>query len=171
LNFLDFVILLFVIVTFILGYKDGFVRKLIGTVGFFLAVYLGIKLSGLGGTVLGKLLNVEPEFAHVLGGFFIFVLCIVITSVIKRLVHPFDKVNNLINRIVGGVVGSLQILIFLSAAFYLLGIFNYPAKETREKSLLYAKVSAVLPKAFEIITNVSPASGKQIDTLRDSTKQ
>jgi membrane protein required for colicin V production len=170
LNFLDIVIILFLAVTFILGFKDGFVRKLIGTVGFFLSVYLGIKLSGYGGVVLGKLLSVEPEFARVLGGFFIFVLCIIITSIIKRLVHPFDKVNNLINRIVGGVVGSLQILIFLSAAFYLMGIFNYPPKETREKSLLYPKVSSVLPKAFELITNVAPTSGKSIETLQDSTK-
>ncbi len=172
MNSIDIIIIIACVIAFILGYKDGFVRKLIGTVGFFFAVYFGIKFSSFGGDAVNKIMTVEPEFARVLGGFFIFVFTIVIVAITKRLVHPFDKVNNLINRIVGGVVGTLQILVFLSAAFYILNIFSYPSQESRNKSLLYSSVHVILPKTIHLITNVSVKPAALYDQLKnDSTKQ
>lgn len=170
MSFLDIVIFVLCAIAFVLGYKDGFVRKLIGTIGFFLAVYLGIKFSVPGGTFLTKIMGVEPEFARVLGGFFIFVLVIFITSLIKRLVHPFDKVNNLINRIVGGAVGTIQILFFLSAIFYFMNIFGSPAKESRDKSLLYGTVSSILPKAIDTVTGGAPLIQRRSHAPSDTTK-
>ncbi len=170
MSFLDIIIFVFCAIAFVLGYKDGFVRKLIGTLGFFLAVYLGIKFAVPGGTFLNKVMGVEPEFAKVLGGFFIFVLVIFITSLLKRVIHPFDKVNNLINRIVGGFVGSLQILFFLSAAFYFMNIFGSPAKESRDKSMMYGTVASILPAAIEKVTGGAPLIERHIRTPRDSTK-
>ncbi len=169
---IDIIILIACVIAFILGYKDGFVRKLIGTVGFFLAVYLGITFSTFGGDAINKVMTVEPEFARVLGGFFIFVLTIIIAAVTKRLVHPFDKVNNLINRIAGGAVGTLQILIFISAVFYIMNIFSYPSKESRDKSSLYPFVRRILPKTIHTITNVSVRPAALYDRIQnDSTKE
>ncbi len=45
MNILDIVIAAILVIGFILGYKDGFVRKLIGTIGFVAAVYFSIRFS------------------------------------------------------------------------------------------------------------------------------
>ena len=143
---------------FLLGFKDGIIRKIIGTLGFFLAVIIAIRFSPVGGKVVGAITSIEPEFAEVLGGFLIFIVIIVLTSVVKRLVHPHDKVNNLLNKIIGGVAGVLQVLIFLSAIFYLTGKFNFPSKAVQDKSLTFSTVQGVLPKAIDLLTTVKPKS-------------
>ncbi len=159
---LDIIVIAFCAVSFILGFKDGFVRKLIGTVGFFFSVFLGIKLAQYGGKIISSMMGSEPGFSNAFGGFLIFVLCMIATAFIKRWVHPFDKVNNMINKIVGGVAGTIQILIFMSAAFYILNIFNYPSKPVREKSTFYGSVYSVMPKAIEFISGASSSLPKTL---------
>ena len=165
MNYLDIVILLVCGVAFLLGFKDGFVRKIIGTVGFFLAVFLAIRFSPFGGSIVHKVAGIEPEFAQVLGGFVIFILCIVGTSLVKRLIHPFDKVNNMINRIVGGMAGVLQILIFLSALFYLTNVFKFPSEKDRANSFCFPTVQSVLPKTIHLIHSVTPKSKDSIKKM------
>ena len=44
LTILDFIILIVVLIGFILGFKDGFVRKIIGFVGFVTGNYSGCNV-------------------------------------------------------------------------------------------------------------------------------
>jgi len=111
---LDILIIASIIVGFILGFKDGFIRKLVGLVGFILAVVAAVFFAGKLGKLIENLFGIEYYLAEIIGGIFIFILIIAIFMVLKRIVHPFDKVNNIINQIVGGVVGAIQILFFLS---------------------------------------------------------
>ncbi len=156
MNYIDIIIIGVCAIAFLLGFKDGIIRKIIGTVGFFLAVIIAIRFSPFGGKAVSAITSIEPEFAEVLGGFLIFILIIVLTSVVKRLVHPHDKVNNLLNKIIGGIAGVLQVLIFLSAIFYLTGKFNFPSKAVQDKSLTYSTVQGVLPKAIDLLSSVKP---------------
>jgi membrane protein required for colicin V production len=156
LNYIDIVIIGVCALAFLLGFKDGIIRKIIGTIGFFLAVIIAIRFAQYGGKAVHAITSIEPEFAEVLGGFLIFILIIVLSSVVKRLVHPHDKVNNLLNKIIGGVAGVLQVLVFLSAIFYLTGKFNFPSKVVQDKSLTYSTVQGVLPTAIELLSTVKP---------------
>jgi membrane protein required for colicin V production len=158
LNYLDVVIIVICAIVFILGFKDGFVRKLIGSVGFFLAIYLAIKFSPDLGKIFNSVLKMEIYFAEIFAGFLIFIVVVFISSVIKRVVHPFDKVNNMINRILGGIVGLIQILFFLSALLYLLNIFKFPPHNVKHQSYLYVKVYRILPSTFNLINNYTPSA-------------
>ncbi len=156
MNYIDVIIIVAGIIAFILGFKDGFVRKLIGSIGFFLAIFLAFKFSSHLGQVLDNVFGFEKYFADIAGGFLIFLVTILITSIIKRVVHPFDKVNNLINRIVGGVVGFIQIIFFLSAVFFLLNIFKFPSENAKAKSFLYSYVYEIMPKTFDVLSGYTP---------------
>jgi membrane protein required for colicin V production len=156
LNYIDVIIIVLVAVAFVLGFKDGFVRKLIGTIGFIIAVYLGIKLSSAGGAIVSKITNLENDFAPAVGGFLIFLMILFLTAVVKRLVHPFDKVNNLINRIIGGFAGVFQITILISAMLFFLGTLGFPSKQAQDKSLLYRPMYSVYSKLFDLIKTVTP---------------
>ncbi|MCK9426741.1 MAG: CvpA family protein [Ignavibacteriaceae bacterium] len=174
MNYLDISFCVIGAAAFILGFKDGFVRKLIGSLGFFLAIFLGIFLSETIGTVINKIMGTEKYLAEILGGFVVFLGVILITSFLKRMIHPFDKVNNLMNRITGGVVGIIQIAYFLSAALYLLHIFKVPSEKDQIKSFSYATMYKLLPSTIDYLGEFTPNPKKSIKELiieKDSIKE
>ena len=145
MNYIDIIIVFFVGLGFILGYKDGLVRKLIGLAGFVISLLLALELSSFVGKLLTPIINNEYYLAQLIATMLIFIAGILITSVIKRVVHPIDKLNNFLNQLLGGFAGMLQIIFFLSIAFILLNIFHFPKEETKNSSLLYTKTTNVVP--------------------------
>ena len=93
----------------------------------------------------------------------------VIASILKRIIHPFDKVNNMINRIVGGIVGVIQIMVFLSGIFYVLGRFDIPSAATRDSSFLYGPVNKTIPTLSSAIQGVTPVVSNPINTMMKDT--
>lgn len=159
---LDLILVLIIGLGFMLGYKDGIVRKLIGFVGFCAAVLLSIKFSDWGAKVMGAIFGTDLYLSEIIGGIVIFLIVVLIFSVLKRVIHPFDKVNGLINQILGGITGAIQIAFFLSALLYLLGIFNFPSKESADKSFVYKKVYNIIPSAIDLIKDYTPDTKKMI---------
>ena len=153
MNPIDLIIIITVIVGFILGFKDGFVRKLIGLVGFGLAIVLAAFFKDDLGEMVEYAFDIEIYLAEIIAGITIFFGVIVIFALLKRVIHPFDKVNNLINQVVGGVVGIFQLLYFLSAVFLLLNIFDIPGKSVKESSSFYDITYNVIPATIDILTN------------------
>jgi membrane protein required for colicin V production len=151
LNFIDYIIIIFFVIGFILGYKDGLIRKLIGLAGILIGIFLAVKFSDAFGKVLTPFFNNEEYLASIIGGFIIFIATVILASIIKRLVHPHDKVNQFVNQISGGIIGSIQILIFLSVLLLVLGVFNFPNEKTASKSLLYRPVYSIVPGTIGFI--------------------
>jgi uncharacterized membrane protein required for colicin V production len=112
--------------------------------------------------MVGRDLLLEPYLSEILAGFSIFLSILIMASFLKRVIHPFDKVNNLINRIVGGVIGTIQMLIFISAALYLLNIFDFPDDKVKSDSFLYGSVSKILPFAVNSLQAITPDAKESI---------
>jgi membrane protein required for colicin V production len=163
LNPIDLIIIITVLVGFILGFKDGFVRKLIGLIGFALAIVLAVLIKDDLGEMVEFAFDIEIYLAEIIAGITIFFGVILVFTLLKRVIHPFDKVNNLINQIVGGVVGILQLLYFLSAVFLLLNIFDIPGKSVKESSTFYNITYKVIPVTIDFLTNYTPESKKIIN--------
>ncbi len=173
MNLLDIIILAVVLIGFVLGFKDGFVRKLIGFLGFIIAVVLAAKFAGSFGNFIEHQFGIEIYLSQIIGGIIIFIAVMVITSVVKRLVHPFDKVSGLLNQLLGGAVGAIQILFFLSAVFFLLNIFGAPSKSSVEESKLYHYVYGIIPGTVKYLNNYTPETKEIIKDYfneKDSTK-
>ena len=93
------------------------------------------------------------------------------------MIHPYDKVNNIINQLIGGVMGMIQILFFVSAALYILNIFNIPSENSKKSSLVYKPVYNIIPAAVDFASNYATDAGKRIkeyinekDSLKDNLK-
>ncbi len=156
-----------VFVGFILGFKDGFVRKLIGLIGLGLAIYCAVLFSAQLGHMIVNLLDIEFYLSQIIAGIAIFLVVIIVFSIIKRLIHPFDKVNNLINQIVGGLVGAIQILFFLSAVLFLLNIFDAPSKNAKKSSIFYQKVYDIIPATIDYLNSYTPKTKEFIKDYFD----
>ena len=153
MNPIDLIIIITILVGFILGFKDGFVRKLIGLVGFGLAIVLAALFKDDLGEMVEYAFDIEIYLAKIIAGIVIFFGVILIFTLLKRVIHPFDKVNNLINQVVGGIVGILQLLYFLSAVFLLLNIFDVPGESVKESSTFYNITYKVIPVTIDILIN------------------
>ncbi|WP_337865614.1 CvpA family protein [Ignavibacterium sp.] len=158
MNTIDLIIVIAALIGFILGFKDGFLRKLIGVVGIVTAVFLAAYFKSHLGRFIESSFGIEYYLAEIMAGLIIFFVTILVFSVLKRVIHPFDKINSLINQIIGGVVGILQFLIFLSAVFLLLNIFDIPEKPARKKSLFYEPTYSIIPSAFNLLKDYTPST-------------
>jgi len=134
-----------------LGFKDGLVRKIIGLLGVIVGLALSIQYSEVAGSYIAPVFNDEVYLSEIIAGILIFVLTIFTTSVIKRIVHPLDKVNRFLNQFMGGLTGALQMLFFISAFLLFLDIFNIPSQSTKSASLLYGDVYSLIPKTIDFI--------------------
>lgn len=167
MNYLDIFIAVTLIVAIVLGYKDGFIRKIIATVGFFLAIYLAVVFAENAGLLINSVTGIEMYFARIIGGFLIFILVVFLASFISRLVKPFDRINAFINRILGALIGLLQFLFFLSALFFILNVFGFPPKEVKSDSYLYEGVYNVIPATIKYIKDYSPETRRYFENPLD----
>lgn len=158
MNTIDLIIVISSLIGFVLGFKDGFLRKLIGVVGFVAAVFLAAYFKGQVGRFIESSFDIEYYLAEIMAALLIFFVTVILFSILKRVVHPFDKINSLINQIVGGVVGILQFLIFLSAVFLLLNIFDIPDKSSKKKSMFYEPTYSIIPSAFNLLKDYTPST-------------
>jgi membrane protein required for colicin V production len=159
---LDIVIAAALLIGFILGYKDGFIRKLIGLIGLAIAIYLAVLFAAPVGRLVESVFGIEFYLAEIIGGAAVFLLIMIIISILKRVIHPFDKVNNLLNQILGGAIGIIQVLFFLSAIFIIMKIFDLPDEGTAKSSLIYSPVYKVIPTTIDYLHEYTPDSRKII---------
>jgi len=149
LNYLDYITIVIILIGFLLGFKDGLVRKIIGLLGLIFGIGLAFQFSGSVGKLLIRFFNNDEYLSSVIAGILIFFVVIIIATIIKRIVHPFDKVNRLINQVLGGVIGAVQIIYFMSAVFLFLNIFGFPKTEQKDNSFSYNFVLNLIPKTID----------------------
>ncbi len=151
MNFIDYIIIGFIVIGFVLGFRDGLVRKIIGVLGVIIGIALAFEFSNNLAVILAPFLNDEIYLAEIVSGFLIFFVTLFVFAIIKRVVHPFDKINKFINQLLGGIAGVVQIVFIISAFLLLLNVFNIPAKSSRESSLLYRKTYNIIPSSIDLI--------------------
>lgn len=151
MNYLDYFILAIVFIGFILGYKDGIIRKIIGLAGLILAIYLAVTYADLFGKYLSPMFNNESYLAKIVAGIIIFLATILIISIIKRIIHPADKVNKFVNQFLGGIAGIIQLVFLTSVLLLLLNLLSFPDEKDKEESLLYSSVYSIMPSTIDLI--------------------
>lgn len=165
MNYIDYIIIVIVLVGFLLGFKDGLVRKIIGLVGLIVGVVLAYKFAAPLGKLLNSFFNHDEYLANVIAGILIFLTVILIASVMKRIIHPVDKVNRLLNQTLGGIIGAIQITFFVSAVLLFLNIFQVPSGYQRAGSLTYNFVSNLIPKTVDLLIGRSANPADYIKEL------
>ena len=68
MSILDIIIIAIVLIGFVLGYKDGFVRKLIGLIGFVLAVFVAIRFASSFGKIIESITGIEIYLSEIIAG-------------------------------------------------------------------------------------------------------
>lgn len=165
MNYIDYIIIAVVLIGFGLGFKDGLVRKVIGVLGLIAGILLAFSFSSEAGRFLAPIFDNEQNLAEIIGGILIFLIVLLIASIIKRIIHPADKVNKFINQILGGLAGAVQMIFFISGFLLFLNIFKVPNQSVRSGSLLYSKMYSVVPTAIDLIIGDKKTADQLINDI------
>ncbi|HHV84864.1 MAG TPA: CvpA family protein [Petrimonas sp.] len=151
LNWFDLLVLIFLIVAFINGYRKGLVTMLVGLVTVILAAVFAGKLADTLLPHIQKMFGSSPQVATVLSYVAAFVAIGAVVSIIGFLIQKlFESVNlNFINRILGSVVSIGTTVVVLSILLNLILMLDRKEKiikpEIKQKSFFYERVRVAVP--------------------------
>jgi len=151
LNGFDLIILIFLLVAFVNGYRKGLVMMLVGLATVILAAVFAGKLAVTVLPYLQKTFDFSPQVTHVLSYVAAFLAIAAVVSLIGFLLQKvFESVNlNFINRILGGVVSMGTTVVVLSILLNLILMLDGEEKiikpNIKQKSFFYEKVRVAVP--------------------------
>lgn len=142
MNYLDIIIAIILILFAIGGWRNGIIKEAFSLVAFILGIYGALKLSDWVGGLLGKLINVSPEWMSVISFIVVFIALALLISWLGNLISDmFASMNlGLVDKLGGLLFGIAQGFLLVGVLILLLdffGIKDVLNKETREGSKLY----------------------------------
>ncbi len=171
MNYIDFVIIFFLFIGFALGFRDGLIRKLIGLIGLVFGIILALEFYQKLAIIISPFINDEIYLAEIVAWLFLFIGTIFLASILKRIIHPLDKVNRFTNQLLGGLSGTLQILFFISGFLLFLNVFNVPSKESQKSSLFYGKAYQIIPISIDLIIGENSEAMSLIDSFIEKSSE
>lgn len=151
LNWFDIVILIFLLIAFVNGYRKGLVMMLVGLATVILAAIFGGQLAVKIMPELQKLIDVSPQLANVLSYVAAFLAIAIVLGLVGFFVQKiFESVNlNFINRLLGSVVSVGTTVLIFSILLNLILMLDPGEKvikpDVKQKSFFYEKVRVVVP--------------------------
>lgn len=151
LTFFDLIILLFLFVALIKGYRKGLISMLISLATIVIAAIFGGKIAETIHPHLIDTLNTDPQWSNILAYTLAFLLIALVLSLVGRVVQKlFDAIYlGFINRIAGSVVSISTTMIILSLVLNLVLFVDVRERlikpEIKEKSFFYERVQSVIP--------------------------
>jgi membrane protein required for colicin V production len=143
----------------LLGFRDGFFRKLFGILGLILGLILATKfMSGLGENII-RWLDFPKDVSYVLAFSFLYMFTMVCVNILFRWFGRSSRETlSMRSRFIGGALGLAQGAVVVSLMLLMFNIFDIPAKEDQETAVLYEPVTAIAPAVFDYTTSWMPAS-------------
>ncbi len=151
---LDLVILVGLVIGLARGFSTGGIRQLFSLAGILFAFVFAAQLMRSVGDRLAGSAGLSPGLAPIVGFIAIFLVVQVAAYAVSRLLETFLKALKLgiVNRVVGGAIGGFKAMLVLSLAFFAFGYVGIPEPASRDASLFYHTVSAILPGTWNYIS-------------------
>ena len=140
--------------------KHGLVKEITGLVSIIVGVYVSIHFSELLTPYFKEILKGNESFIPILSFALLFVVVLLLIKFFGYLADKSMKALALgvINYILGGVFGTLKMVIVISFIIHIADQIKIIPKETKQTAVLY-------PYASEIINVIAPQLEKKMDVF------
>ncbi|MFI3316420.1 MAG: CvpA family protein [Rikenellaceae bacterium] len=131
MNIIDIIIVACFAIAIIWGFKDGLIRQL----GTLVGIILGIVLANSLGSTVGQLLGIEGSSAAAWGFAIVFIVCLIATALISKIVRKVVSAVGLgiLDRVGGAALGAIRCALVLVIILSLID-FGYEAFGGNESS-------------------------------------
>lgn len=171
ITYLDIILIIPIIWFAYKGFSKGFVIELASLAALILGIFAAAHFSDYTAQFLTEELNFQSEYLHIISFALTFILVVIATHLVGRIVESVVKIVMLgfFNKIAGAAFGILKVSLVLSGLFYILHTVdvsdNLISKETKEKSLLYEPVSSLVYVIMPVVKDLD-WKDKGLDSLK-----
>jgi membrane protein required for colicin V production len=157
MNIFDIIIAALLIFGFVRGIMKGLFVEVASLVALIAGVYGAIHFSYFIGDFLKESVSWSEEYISLAAFAGTFIVIIIVISFLGKILTKLANFASLgiINKILGGVFGTLKIGLILSVVFIFFGKMNdsipFIEKNTLEESILYQPLKKVAPTIFPSI--------------------
>lgn len=155
MNIVDLILCIFLLLGLVRGLFKGFFVELAGLIALIAGIYAAIHFSYIAFDFWEIFFSWEEKYLSILAFASTFFIVALLISLAGKLLTKMVNLLalGLVNRILGGVFGTLKMAFLASLFFMFLANFQLfrVDDETRETSLLYEPVSALAPLVLPAI--------------------
>ena len=151
----------------LLGFRDGFFRKLFGILGLIIGLIIATKFMGGLGEDIVSWLDFPADVSHVLAFSFLFMIAMVAVNFLYRWFGRSSRETlSIRSRLVGAILGLAQGAVSVSLLLFMFNIFDIPSPEEREEAVFYEPVRDLAPAVFDYTTSWMPASKDFLEEVK-----
>lgn len=141
-NYIDIIILLFLLYGAFRGFSKGLVIEIATLAGMVLGVYMAIKYSSYTEGILRDFLNVSSRYISYIALAITFIVVAVVVYIIGKLLTKIIDIISLglVNKLLGTVLGIAKYFVIVCVLLMIMDALNekfqFLNEEVRQKSLL-----------------------------------
>ena len=151
MGIIDIIILIFIILMLILGFRKGFIISLTSLVALILGIYLAIHFSNFASELLKANFDVSATYLPILSFAITFLIILIGILLLGKLLEKLvDMVGmGFLNHLAGAVLGVIKSVLILSVIFFVITIADPNEKlitpKAKHESLLYKYIAGIVP--------------------------
>lgn len=159
MSVVDIVILVFLLVGAVTGFRKGLLMEIISIAAFFLAIFLGIQLLDWGIVMLSDYIDGYDNLLPIISFTLIFIGVLVLTHMVGKAVKKILDMTLLgsLDDIAGSLLGIAKWALFISIFFWIYHSFGGSLSEDKTKaSYLYEPIVSFAPMLFDLVSGFFP---------------
>ena len=143
MNYIDIIILLFLLWGAYRGFSKGLIIEVASLLGLGLGVYVAIKYSSYTVGILVDFLNISSRYISYIALAVTFVLVAIVVYIIGKLLTKLIDIISLglINKLLGTILGIAKYFVIVCVLLMIVDALNikfqFLSEETQQKSLLF----------------------------------
>lgn len=157
MNYLDIIILLFLLFSAINGLRNGFIAEVVSFASLIVGIWGAIKFSGITSEFLIENFNMKSEYLGIISFTVTFLLIVLLIyfvgNVVKKLVS--SVLPGIIDHLVGLIFGIVKSALILSVVFIVFDKIDNSvhilSEDTKAESRLYEPVRSFAPSIFSFL--------------------
>ena len=157
MNWIDLIIIVLLILSFVSGFINGFVKEVASLAALILGIWGAIKFSSFTAAKLYDWFDMSGQYVGIIAFLVTFGIIVVLIHFVGIIADKIiDAVSlGFLNRILGMVFGVIKSVMIMSVIFCVLNALDvrhpFLPKETIERSKFYNPISDIAPAIFPII--------------------
>jgi|ERR1041384_1908718 uncharacterized membrane protein required for colicin V production len=166
MNVTDILILLGLAAYLLLGFRDGFLKKVFAILGLWGGLVIATKYMVPLGDQYTAWFGTSDELSEILAFATLFLAVTLIVNLFYRWVGKTDTESlKFVSRIAGALLGLAQGSVAISLLLLMFNVFDLPSTDSQSDSLLYHDTINIAPAVFDYSTTWIPDSKAFFDEV------
>ncbi len=156
MNWIDFIIVILVVLSVISGFSNGLMKEVASLVGLILGIWGAIKFSNFTAAKLYEWFDMSGQYVGIIAFIITFCAIVIVLHFIGALADKVVDAAQLgfLNRLLGMVFGAVKNILILSVIFSVLNAIEarrHFLPKSVETSKFYKPVADIVPSIFPVI--------------------